>query len=231
MRPMDQDIQGDIAKLSRLIEDISAQSGQNIFTAFNRFLDISIEATKRAILRDLAWKPKLNEYEKAYDTICKAYAILLGHAYQRTYQDIIGGAYMALGAESKHFGQFFTPWNIACMMAKIIIGEPDMSKYTPEQPMTICDPACGSGIMLLAAASTLPRQMIDEGKVAFYGCDIDATCVQMAKLNMWLYGLMHPFGFVKPTQELTPKEIARFPEPHKAKIEQMLLDFDTKKAT
>ncbi len=231
MRPMDQNIQGDIIKLSQLIEKISTQSGQNIFATFNRFLDISIEATQRAILRDLAWKPELNEYEKAYDTICKAYAILLGHAYQRTYQDIIGGVYMTLGTGSKHFGQFFTPWNIAYMMAKMVIGEPDTSKYTPEQPMTICDPACGSGIMLLTAAAILPRQMIDEGRVAFYGCDIDSTCVQMAKLNMWLYGLIHPFGFVKPTQELTPKEIARFPEPHKTKIEQMLLNLDKEKAT
>lgn len=57
------------------------------------------------------------------------------------------------------------------------------------EPVTIHDPACGSGVMFLAAASEIPRWMLDWGFVRFSGQDIDQTCVQMAKVNMMLYGL------------------------------------------
>ncbi len=57
------------------------------------------------------------------------------------------------------------------------------------KPVTICDPAVGSGILLLAAASCCPRWAIEHRLVEFYGQDIDQTCVQMAKLNMRLYGM------------------------------------------
>lgn len=56
-------------------------------------------------------------------------------------------------------------------------------------PVTVHDPSCGSGVMFLAAASEIPRWMLDWGFVRFYGQDIDQTCVQMAKVNMMLYGL------------------------------------------
>ena len=57
------------------------------------------------------------------------------------------------------------------------------------ESVTIHDPACGSGVMFLAAASEIPQWMLDWGFVRFSGQDIDQTCVQMAKVNMMLYGL------------------------------------------
>jgi type I restriction-modification system DNA methylase subunit len=55
--------------------------------------------------------------------------------------------------------------------------------------VTVNDYSCGSGVMFLAAASEIPRWMLDWGFVQFYGQDIDQTCVQMAQINMMLHGL------------------------------------------
>ncbi len=57
------------------------------------------------------------------------------------------------------------------------------------EPIKVNDPACGSGVMFLAAASECPRWMLDMGLIRFCGSDIDATCVKMAQINMMLYGL------------------------------------------
>ncbi len=56
-------------------------------------------------------------------------------------------------------------------------------------PVSVHVPSCGSGVMFLATASVIPRWMLDWGFVRFYGQDVDQTCVQMAKINMMLYGL------------------------------------------
>lgn len=61
--------------------------------------------------------------------------------------------------------------------------------YAHLEPLTVCDPACGSGVTLLAAASVCPRWAIDYNVVRFFGQDIDRTCVKMARVNMMLYGL------------------------------------------
>ncbi len=221
----------DVKELARLISAVRSKTGQGSWVTFNKFLDVSLEAVRRLKMFDFQWRPDLSEFAKTEEEFVKAWAVLAKNFYpEETYQDIIGGLYIELIGSDKGFGQFFTPWHIAKMMAEMIIGTPDLSIYTAQQPMTICDPACGSGIMLLAVASSLPREFIDQGRVVFYGMDIDLTCVKMARLNAGLYGLDRPIGFVKPTQDLTKDEINRLPEPYKTQVQQTLFEIEEKKA-
>lgn len=78
-------------------------------------------------------------------------------------------------------------------------------------PITIDDCCCGSGVMLLAAASMCPRWALDFGLVQFYGADIDMTCVMMARVNCMLYGLN---GYrLKCALALSGAELQALPEP------------------
>ena len=61
--------------------------------------------------------------------------------------------------------------------------------YAHLRPITVCDPACGSGVTLLAFAAACPRWALDYNVVRFFGQDVDRTCVKMARANMMLYGL------------------------------------------
>ncbi|MHB8208443.1 N-6 DNA methylase [Mucilaginibacter sp.] len=77
---------------------------------------------------------------------------------------------------SGHNGQFWTPEPICDMMTAITIGD------TLEDNQTVCDPACGSGRMLLSAAKINRRAL-------FYGADLDITCCKMTLVNMLLNSL------------------------------------------
>lgn len=57
------------------------------------------------------------------------------------------------------------------------------------EPITVYDPTIGSGVMLMAYASMVPRWANDWGMVRYYGQDIDETCVRMCRINMMLHGL------------------------------------------
>jgi len=176
----------------------------------------------------------------------KAAGLLLESA-ATGYFDIVGTVYMALNAENKYAGQYFTPWEIARMMAHLTLGDAprmvierlmaaaeaatnapgasaglkaarlmgrlsalrdntvlledfpaDLPAWLAEhwaeiaphyEPISVMDPALGSGVLLLAAAELFPKWMLYLGLVQFYGADIDETCVLMARINAKLYGL------------------------------------------
>jgi hypothetical protein len=61
--------------------------------------------------------------------------------------------------------------------------------------VNVLDPACGSGVMFLAHAANAPQWMVKMGYYQYHGQDIDALCVQMARVNNMLYGLN---GFYAP---------------------------------
>lgn len=61
--------------------------------------------------------------------------------------DVLGMAYEEFGMQNDAFGQHFTPHSAAAGMAEMLTtGE------EPDPPVTIADPACGSGRMLVLAA-------------------------------------------------------------------------------
>ena len=79
-------------------------------------------------------------------------------------------------------------------------------------PITICDPCVGSGVMLLTATRRFPQWAFRHGFVQLYGVDIDATCVKMCQANLMLYGLTG--GFTAENALTAPaKVIESLPEP------------------
>ncbi|HEX6292925.1 MAG TPA: N-6 DNA methylase [Herpetosiphonaceae bacterium] len=55
--------------------------------------------------------------------------------------------------------------------------------------ITVIDPACGSGRMLLAASTQYPAWANALGLVSYVGIDADSLCTRMARLNVKLFGL------------------------------------------
>lgn len=96
--------------------------------------------------------------------------------------DLLGDAYEYLmrhfATESgKSKGQFYTPAEVSRILAKVV----GISSST-RQDQTVYDPACGSGSLLLKAASEAPRGM------TIYGQEKDNATWALSKMNMILHG-------------------------------------------
>jgi type I restriction-modification system DNA methylase subunit len=96
---------------------------------------------------------------------------------QQSDGDPLGDLYMREITYGEH-GQFFTPKPIADMMASIIHA-PSKSEEGRE---VVCDPCCGSGVMLMASAKQSPEARL-------VGIDLDIRCAKMCALNMCFRGL------------------------------------------
>jgi len=145
---------------------------------FDQFLDIILAALER---RENDYMSMIEGIDKnVLNAYAEMYGILSAYFFEGNYGDPLGNFYMDNFSYGKN-GEFYTPWNIAYMMAEMV---------SPEPGQTICDPCCGSGIMLLAARCVIHRK---HGWLAssrygrnMYGQDLSNNAVRMAKINIYL---------------------------------------------
>ncbi len=103
-------------------------------------------------------------------------------------QDFLGKMYMNLNLGSHWKGQFFTPYGVCKMMSAITLGSAD--RQIEEQGyISVCDPACGAGAMLIAAANTMKDSKYNfQDHVIFVGQDVDRVVAQMCYIQLSLLG-------------------------------------------
>ncbi len=95
-------------------------------------------------------------------------------------EDIIGNAYMYLIAKfastaGKKGGEFYTPTEVSKLLAKLL---------QPQEGDRICDPACGSGSLLIKIV-----EEIGSKDFAVYGQESNKNTWGLCMMNMFLHGL------------------------------------------
>jgi len=99
--------------------------------------------------------------------------------------DVLGQIYMGSGMGSKAAGQFFTPYHLSQVCAKLSRPEPDEDGI-----YRLYEPSCGSGGMIIAAVESLKEQGIDyQRRVRVVAQDLDWKSVYMCYLQLSLYGV------------------------------------------
>lgn len=98
--------------------------------------------------------------------------------------DIIGNAYEFLiknfaATGGKKAGEFYTPPEVSELIAEIV---------EPQEGDDICDPACGSGSLLMKCGRQVQQEFGGSHKYALYGQEAIGSTWALAKMNMFLHG-------------------------------------------
>lgn len=130
-----------------------------------------------------------SEQKLICDIFSKIFALCTSVTYDDgVFNDYLGELFMRCNQGNKSAGQYFTPYHVSKLMAKIAITDKDVEQ---NGIITINDCCSGGGGLLLAALDVLKN---DYGVNYAYNCymdagDIDARCVHMTYLQLSLAGV------------------------------------------
>lgn len=137
---------------------------------------------------DTDYREIMNRYRQAdKETFMRLAALMVDALEKNPDQDFLGKIFMALDLGSHWKGQFFTPYNVSCMMAAI------QAEHVKEQIcrqgwVSVSDPACGAGSMLIAFRNEAIRQGISSNEILFVAQDVDRIAALMCYVQLSLLG-------------------------------------------
>lgn len=146
------------------IEDVNSTQLHDIFTVdFNSQAILGQTAQRNKMIRDL-----ITDFNKV--NLAEVEGDLLGNAYMYLIERFGSDA-------GKKAGEFYTPKVLSSLLAKLAM---------PKPGDRICDPACGSGGLLLLAGEEVQKQGSND--YALYGQEKTGATYNLARMNMFLHG-------------------------------------------
>lgn len=179
-------------KISKIIETVnSGQLSTTTFFDWVTMMALSL-TNSSSILHSRQWQ----EREEWYLNIAKKYSAedlekfcectaLLMEGFEEKLWDYLGEIFHEISANNKQTGQFFTPFNLSMLSAKMAVDEERI-----KDGFEIQEPSCGSGGMIIATAQCVKDLGYDYMKMMRATCyDIDWNCVHMCYVQMSLAGI------------------------------------------
>ena len=161
---------------------------QNLGEAINKAND-ALEETNPETLEGVLSAVDFNDKDRLPDVTLSALIahfsrIRLGNKDLEN-PDILGDAYEYLIAQfaddaGKKGGEFYTPKEVVTLLVEIL---------DPQERMRICDPACGSGGMLVQSVYHLREIGQDPRNISLFGQEKNIGTWAICKMNMLLHGL------------------------------------------
>jgi hypothetical protein len=118
-----------------------------------------------------------------------AMAQMMIEAGEHTYRDVLGPVHQEwLGKKGQQWGgEFHTPYEISRLMAFGLCG--DATIFDKPEPVTIQEPACGSGQLVLALVEWMHERGLNSTRIRLEAWDVSAAAVDMALINLTLHGV------------------------------------------
>lgn len=178
--------------MKKLLEANTAYGSRRISQVFRDFCELSAISLRNSV--DLCGR---DEREERYLRIAGGYTpgemdrfaeilALLTLELERQLSDVLGHLYMSLDLGNEDVGQFFTPYDVGKMTARM--AGPDIAGRLSEQEfVTVQEPACGSGGMIVALAELMREDGFNyQNQLHVTAQDIETTSVHMTFIALSL---------------------------------------------
>ncbi len=165
---------------------------RSISTVFNDFLTLSCCSLAQTVYQSDNLEQRYLNIIKTYtkeqaEEFSKLLAFLVLGLEQES-QDFLGQVYMSLNLGSQANGQYFTPYSVCKFMAEINFAE--IESFQSNQLITLSEPCCGSGALIIAFAQTLREHNINYQQNLFVeAIDISEMCFKMTYIQVSLLGI------------------------------------------
>lgn len=178
----------------KAIEQISGKySAYEVFTDWIRCMAMSISNTVTPFHGPI-WKERedlylstMNKYNPEEQTRLCEMTAWLAETLGDGPDDVLGDIYMKSGMGSKAAGQFFTPFHLSELCARLAISEEDI--FT-EDKIFLNEPSCGGGGMIIAVAKALHDAGVNyQKRLHVVAQDLDWKGVYMCYVQLSLLGI------------------------------------------
>lgn len=149
-----------------------------------RSIEKSNPATLYGVFGDTNWSNKEKITDELMTDLVEHFSkVTLSNS--KTQHQMLGDAYEYMikkfaDLQNKKAGEFYTPRTVVSLLTYIL---------DPNDTEMIYDPACGTGGMLLEAASQIKEKGQDIRKLKLYGQESNLNTAAIARINLFLHGL------------------------------------------
>ena len=182
-----------------IVNSVTKMSGQ--YTPYQVFSDwITMTAMAISNSCNMIHNHIYEEREKRYATIAAKYSEeelmtfgsmtgALSLTMDEKFADLLGEIYMKAGCGSSNTGQFFTPYHISYLVAKMGYDN-KFDNYAGKDPIEIVEPSAGGGGMTIAIAQVAKEHGIDyQRRLHIVAQDLDYNSVYMTYIQLSLLGI------------------------------------------
>lgn len=178
--------------MKKLLEANTASGRRRISQVFADFCELTAITFRNAVD-----KHGYDEREARYMQIIGGYtaeeadrfAELLAKltlTFENGLSDHLGQLYMSLDMGNDRLGQFFTPYSVSTVMAKMTVGD-HKALLADRDFITVSEPTCGSGGMIVALAEALRDVDVNyQQQLHVTAQDVDITAVHMTFIQLTL---------------------------------------------
>ena len=165
----------------------------HLWDVFADFVELGALAMRNAFdprgwdQREQRYLGIVKKYERDEVTrFCEAYAALAA-AMEDEPGDVLGALFGELELGNAARGQFFTPYELCRLLARLNIGDATRATIAHRGFITAQEPACGAGAMVIALALEMRDAGINyQQHLHVTAIDVDARAVHMAYLQLSL---------------------------------------------
>lgn len=175
----------------KVVGQLAGKYGRHeVFTNFCEIAALSLRQTfERSEKNERAYLDLINRYEPGEQPRFAELLALTVEALTEQPRDFLGECFHELELYNQYKGQYFTPFDISRMMARISLAGLE-EKIRQRGYLELNEPTCGSGGMVIAAAEEFKARGLNPVNTLFaVAQDIDRKCCNMAYIQLSLLAI------------------------------------------